>query len=126
MEEDQELKQIAARKMAELRKRLTPAAAPPKEEVPSDRALVASMLYDRGEEVLNAAYSYYPGETDTIVKELAGLIRSGRLADKISGGELYSVFRQVGLRFALKTSIKVQDRGKFVELSEKLKSDEKD
>jgi hypothetical protein len=78
------------------------------------------MLYDRGEEVLEAAYGFYPRQTEAMVKELAGMIREGRLAERVSGGELYSIFRQLGLRFRLKTSIKVQDRGKLVDLSEKL------
>jgi hypothetical protein len=117
MEEDADLKLLERRKMEEMRRRLK-AVAPPKEK--SDREVVEGMLYDRGDEVLDAAYSFYPEETQRIVKELAGMIRGGRLAGKVAGGELLSVFRQLGLRFSLKTSIKVQDRGKLVDLSEKL------
>jgi hypothetical protein len=117
MEEDADLKLLERRKMEEMRRRLK-AVAPPKEK--SDREVVEGMLYDRGDEVLDAAYSFYPEETQRIVKELAEMIRGGRLAGKVAGGELLSVFRQLGLRFSLKTSIKVQDRGKLVDLSEKL------
>jgi DNA-binding TFAR19-related protein (PDSD5 family) len=124
LEEDQELKLIEERKLAEMKRRVTTATPPkapkaPKEEKPA-RQIVSEMLYDRGDEVLDAAYSFYPLQTARIVNELATMIKDGKLADKISGGELYSVFRQVGLRFSLKTSIKVQDRGKLVDLSEKL------
>ncbi|MDG6957836.1 MAG: double-stranded DNA-binding protein, partial [Nitrososphaerota archaeon] len=86
----------------------------------TDREVVERMLYDRGTEVLEAAYSFYPAETDRLVRELAGMIRAGRLRDRIAGGELLSIFRQVGLRFRMKTSIKVMDQGKLVDLSEKL------
>jgi len=121
LEEDAELRLIERRKLEEMRRRIKAAAPPPKTEK-TDRQVVEGMLYDRGGEVLEAAYSYYPNETESLVKELAGLVRSGRFSGKVSGGELYSIMRQVGLRFNLKTSIKVEDKGKLVDLSEKLKS----
>jgi DNA-binding TFAR19-related protein (PDSD5 family) len=118
MDEDAELKFLERRKMEEMRRRLKTAAPPAKEK--SDREVVEGILYDRGKEVLDAAYSFYPEDTQRIVQELAEMIRSGRLAGQVAGGELLSVFRQLGLRFSLKTSIRVQDRGKLVDLSEKL------
>lgn len=117
MEEDPELKILERKKLEALRRKMT-VAAPQKEK--SDREVVEGMLYDRGEEVLEAAYSFYPAETERIVRELSGMVRDGRLTGPIAGGELLAVFRQIGLRFRLKTSIKVQDRGKLVDLSEKL------
>jgi DNA-binding TFAR19-related protein (PDSD5 family) len=117
MEEDAELKLLEQKKLEAMRRRMK-GAAPAKEK--SDREVVEGMLYDRGNEVLDAAYSFYPDETQRIVKELADMIRAGRLTGPVAGGELLSVFRQLGLRFSLKTSIRVQDRGKLVDLSEKL------
>jgi len=119
LEEDADLKLIEQRKLEAMRRRLRAAALPP---VPtkSDREVVLSMLYDRGEEVLDAAFTFYPGETERLVRELAKMVKEGRFNEKVSGGELYSIFRQLGLRFRLKTSIKVEDRGKLVDLSEKL------
>lgn len=119
MEEDSDLKLIERRKMEEMKRRLK-AARPTTKAEKSDREVVAGVLHDRGEEVLEAAYSFFPRETDRLVKELANMVRAGRVVDPISGGELYSIFRQLGLRFKLNTSIKVQDRGKLVDLSEKL------
>ncbi len=119
MDEDSELRYLERRKLEAMRKRIKTTPPPAKEEK-SDRKVVEEMLYDRGDEVLDAAYSFYPVQTERMVKELAGMVREGRLRDRVSGGELYSIFRQLGLRFRLKTSIKVQDRGKLVDLSEKL------
>ena len=119
MEDDAEIRLLEQRKLEALRRRLKATAAPTKKDK-TDRELVEEMLYDRGDEVLEAAYGFYPRQTEAMVKELAGMIREGRLAERVSGGELYSIFRQLGLRFRLKTSIKVQDRGKLVDLSEKL------
>lgn len=119
MEEDTELRLLERRKLEAMRKRIKTTPQPAKEKR-SDRQVVQEMLFDRGDEVLDAAYSFYPVQTERMVKELAGMVREGRLKDRVSGGELYSIFRQLGLRFRLKTSIRVQDRGKLVDLSEKL------
>jgi len=119
MEEDADIKLLEQRKLEAMRRRLK-AATPQTKTVKTDRQVVEEMLYDRGDEVLEAAYSFYPKETERLVKELAGMIRQGRLAEKVAGGELLSIFRQLGLRFRLSTSIKVMDQGKLVDLSEKL------
>lgn len=120
MEEDDELRQINARKMAELKRRIEIAQAPkPQEKTPKE--VVLEKLYDRGAEVLEAAYSYYPKETATVVEYLATYLKQHPETERISGGELKEVFRTLGLRFNLKTSIKVQERGKFVDLVDKFK-----
>jgi len=119
MEEDADLKLLEQRKLEAMRRRLR-AASPAQKQEKTDRQVVEGTLYDRGDEVLEAAYSFYPGETERLVKELAAMIRDGRLTEKIAGGELLAIFRQLGLRFRLKTSIKVMDQGKLVDLSEKL------
>jgi DNA-binding TFAR19-related protein (PDSD5 family) len=119
MEEDADLKLLEQRKLEEIRRRLK-AAAPQAKQEKTDRQVVEEMLYDRGDEVLEAAYSFYPEETGKLVKELAGMIKGGRLKEKVAGGELLSIFRELGLRFRLKTSIRVMDQGKLVDLSEKL------
>ena len=119
MEEDADLKLLERRKLEAMRRRLK-AAAPVAKQEKTDRQVVEGMLYDRGDEVLDAAYSFYPVETENLVKEIASMIKDGRLTEKIAGGELLSIFRQLGLRFRLSTSIKVMDQGKLVDLSEKL------
>jgi DNA-binding TFAR19-related protein (PDSD5 family) len=119
MEEDADLKLLERRKLEEMRRRLK-ATAPAQKQEKTDRQVVEGVLYDRGDEVLDAAYSFYPNETEKLVRELATMIRDRRLTEKIAGGELLSIFRQLGLRFRLKTSIKVMDQGKLVDLGEKL------
>ncbi|MDA4135335.1 MAG: double-stranded DNA-binding protein [Thaumarchaeota archaeon] len=120
MEEDAELRRINAKKMALLRRRVEIATAPKPQEKPN-REVVLGTLYDRGDEVLEAAYSYYPKETPIVVDYLAKYIKEHKETEKISGGELLEVFRSLGLRFSLKTSIKVQEKGKFVDLKDKFK-----
>lgn len=119
MEEDIELKLIEQKKLSELIRKARLASMQKKEK--TDREVVEELLYDRGNEVLDTAYANYPKETEEVVKQLADLIRNGKISGKISGGELYSLFRQIGLRFSLETSIKIQEKGKLVDLSEKLR-----
>jgi len=123
LEEDAELKLITARRMAELRRRANIANAPKPEkpQVKSSKEILLERLYDRGDEVLEAAYSYYPKETAIFVRQIGDYLRQHPEMEKISGGELYAVFRKLGLRFRLNTSIKVQERGKFVDLKDKFK-----
>jgi DNA-binding TFAR19-related protein (PDSD5 family) len=128
LDEDLELKMINARKLAEMKKRAerasaaaSLAAAPKAEKSPKD--VVLETLYDRGDEVLEAAYQAFPRETELIVGQLARILKQAGARERISGGELYSLFRSLGLRFSLKTTIKVQDKGRFVDLKDKLKMD---
>jgi DNA-binding TFAR19-related protein (PDSD5 family) len=131
LDEDLELKMINARKLAELKKRaerasaassLAATAGPPKPEK-SSRDIVLEALYDRGDEVLQTAYQAYPRQTQVIVEQLARLMKQAGARERISGGELYALFRNLGLRFSLKTTIKIQDKGRFVDLKDKLKMD---
>jgi DNA-binding TFAR19-related protein (PDSD5 family) len=85
------------------------------------REIVRGYLYDRGDEVLKLAYEQYPAQTEAIVARIAELILSGELTDRISGGELLSLFRSVGLRVRVDTTIKVEDDGKLISFSEKLR-----
>jgi DNA-binding TFAR19-related protein (PDSD5 family) len=123
LEEDLELKLITARKLAQLRKMAERNV--PREEKTS-KETVLDMLFDRGDEVLKAAYQFYPKETTLIIDQLAKLIREKKIREKISGGELYSIFRNLGLRFNLNTSIKIEERGRLVDLTEKLRKRNED
>jgi DNA-binding TFAR19-related protein (PDSD5 family) len=130
LDEDTELDMINARKLAELKRRAERASiasalsssAQAKPERSAKEVLLEA-LYDRGDEVLNAAYQAYPRQTEVIVEQLARLLKQNGMRERISGGELYQLFRNLGLRFSLKTTIKIQDKGKFVDLKDKLKMD---
>jgi len=131
LDEDAELNLINARKLAELKRRAErasaasalSASATTSKPAKSDRDVLLEVLYDRGDEVLQTAYQAYPRQTDIIVAQLARLLKQNGMREKISGGELYQLFRNLGLRFSLKTTIKVQEKGKFVDLKDKLKMD---
>ena len=95
MEEDAELRMINARKMAQLKRRVEIATAPkPKEK--TNREIVLENLYDRGDEVLETAYSYYPKETPIVVDYLAKYLKEHKETEKISGGELLADLQVAG------------------------------
>ena len=86
----------------------------------SERDFLISCLYDRGKEVLDIAEQQFPFQTKIIIKRLNELIRYGEIT-KISGGDLLSVFRSLGLNIRLNTNISISDHGKTISFSEKLK-----
>jgi len=87
----------------------------------SAREVVSGYLYDRGDEVLRLAYAQYPGQTEAIITRIAELMQSGEITSRISGGELLALFRSVGLNVRVNTTIKVEDKGKLIPFSDKLK-----
>ncbi len=93
-----------------------------KKETKSPREIVVNYLGFRGTEVLENAEAQFPKDTKSIVEQLSKLIESGELDEKLDGGQLLAVFRSVGLRVRMKTTINVEQDGKFVSLSEKLHS----
>ncbi len=95
---------------------------PEKKETKSPREIVVDSLGFRGTEVLENAEAQFPEETKSIVDQISKLIESGELDEKLDGGQLLAVFRSVGLRVRMKTTINVEQDGKFVSLTEKLTS----
>ena len=76
--------------------------------------------------VLDLAYGQYPSQTEAIVTRIARLILAGEITSRISGGELLALFRAVGLNIRVNTTIKVEDKGKLISFSEKLKQQKND
>jgi DNA-binding TFAR19-related protein (PDSD5 family) len=128
-EEDPDLEIIKARKMLKLREQ---AAATEKRRKTQDesksvekskRDTFLKYVYDRGDEVLSAAESQFPSQTMAVINRILYLIERGDIQQKISGGELLSLFRMLGLNIRMNTTIKIEDHGKLVSFSDKLKAD---
>ena len=54
------------------------------------------------------------------------MIKVGEIKQRISGGELLALFRSVGINVRINTSIKIEDHGKLVSFSDKLKQENED
>ncbi|HLE34872.1 MAG TPA: hypothetical protein VI698_03180 [Nitrososphaerales archaeon] len=117
---DPELEIIKAKKLLKMKKKITEEKPKPK----TDRDLFIAQLVDRGTEVLGAAEAQYPRETAIIVAKIVELIKNGELQSRISGGELLALFRSIGLRVRMNTKISIEEHGKLVSLSDRLKSKE--
>ena len=128
--DDPEIDIINARKLRELREKAAAMekakASSPQPRPKSSREIVSDYLYDRADEVLDLAYKQYPVQTEVILTRIARLILSGEITSRISGGELLMLFRSVGLNIRVNTTIKVEDDGKLISFSEKLKQQKND
>jgi DNA-binding TFAR19-related protein (PDSD5 family) len=128
MSEDSELERLKAKRLAEMQQNISsqkqekPAEEPEKKPTQNPRDIVLNNLGFRGEEVLKNAENQFPVQTKSIIVQLSQLIRTGELNEKMDGGELLSLFRQVGLNVRMNTKINVEQDGKFVSLSEKISS----
>jgi DNA-binding TFAR19-related protein (PDSD5 family) len=126
-DEDPELAIIKARKMRQLKEKAALIEKIKDDETKTnmtkidDKEIVLKYLYDRGDEVLRLAEAQYPVQTEIIIKRIADLIKSREIDSLISGGELLAIFRSVGLRIRVDTSIRIEDHGKFISFGEKLK-----
>ncbi len=132
MNDDSELERLKAKRLAEMQqnisslKQTTPDVEPEKKETKNPRDIVLSYLGFRGVEVLENAENQFPNETKSIITQLAQLIKTGELNEKMDGGQLLSLFRSIGLPVRMNTKINVEQDGKFVSLSEKISSENYD
>lgn len=124
---DKDLERITAKKLQELKRRavvLEKAAKVSSDTKPTERSprdVLVQKLYDRGLEVLETAETFYPTQTALVVNKLAELVNRGEVKERISGGELLSLFRSIGLRIRVHTSINIEKHGRSVPLGDHLK-----
>jgi len=124
MSDDIELKRLQLKKMMKLMSKLgaeKQQQEKPQTPEPTPLEIVKANLGYRGEEVLAAALEEYPAETEVIVKRLAELIKAGQIQGPIDGGELYNLFRSLGLRVKVDTKIVYVKRGETKDLRELFK-----
>ena len=133
-EEDKELELLKAKRLLEMQKNITlqqkqeelkATKKDQKTTAPNPREIVIKHLGYRGLEVLQNAESQFPEETKMVVDKLAELIQSGEVTETIDGGKLLTLFRSIGIRVRVATTIKIEQDGKLVSWSDKLKESSK-
>ena len=92
-----------------------------KEAKVSYQEIVRGILAGRGIEVLETARRYYPQEIATLERRIAEAVQAGRLKGPVSGEELYSFLRSLGLSFSMDIKIRVSEKGKLKTLEEKFR-----
>ena len=122
---DSELAAIRRRKLMEMM-RLLKERKKEKEmkKGKTPQKILDRFLVGRAWEVLNAARAQYPQAAKYVESLLLKLIVEGRIRDKISGEDLYWLFRRLGVRVRLKTSIRVLEHGKLKSLEEKIREED--
>jgi len=125
MEEDLELRALKLKKLMKLTA-LRSEAEKPRRELDFDQALkiLRGRLADRGDEVLKAALDQYPDQARKIVIILARMILAGRIAGKISGEALLSIFEQLGMPIKLRTKILYYKKGEYKSIADLVKREE--
>ena len=124
-EEDKELELLKAKRLREMQKNLSqrqrseepkeiPVKTPPRE-------IVVKQLGYRGLEVLENAEAQFPEETRLVIAKLAELFQSGEITEIIDGGKLLTLFSSLGIRVRIQTTINVEQDGKLVSWSDKIK-----
>lgn len=129
MNDDIDIEILKAKKMQEIMERMAKQKKENKlkikdKKIATENEIILSYLYDRGNEVLALAESQFPTQTSIIIKKIVELIKIGEIRNKISGGELLSLFRSLGLNIKVNTTIKIEEHGKYVSFADKLKQDQ--
>ncbi len=114
------------KRVLELRRKLLqsqskPTSVPPPKPAESPRDIVRKILAGRGVEVMETARRYYPAEIERLESSIASLIGEGRLRGPISGEELYSFLRRLGLAFSMDVKIRIKEHGELKSIEEKLR-----
>jgi DNA-binding TFAR19-related protein (PDSD5 family) len=124
MTEDSELERIRRQRLAEMQKKMSARQQP---EVDTEKfepsKILEKVFVGRAWEVYHAARQQYPAVADQIFRELAELVRSGRLKGQITGEQLYGLLREIGLDIRLETKIQVFDHGELKPLADKFRGD---
>ena len=98
-----------------------PATTQPPKPPESPREVVRKILAGRGAEVMETARRYYPAEIERLESSIANLVAEGRLKGPISGEEMYSFLRRIGLTFSMDVKIRIKEHGELKSIEEKLR-----
>jgi DNA-binding TFAR19-related protein (PDSD5 family) len=125
---DHELEILRRKKMAKLKRNFgkkieTNTKTQTKNKKVEPQKILKEFLVGRAWEVLNTARIQYPHAAKHIENTLVKLITEGKIKKKISGGELYTLFRRLGYRIKLQTHIRILEHGKAKSLEEKMKEE---
>lgn len=115
---DKELEAIKRKRLRELQRKIEQKEN--KETETNQSQILNRIFKGRAWEVFNAANTQFPEPAKKVGETLVHMALLGKLK-KVSGEELLSLFRSIGLRVRLETEIKFLDNGKAKSLSEKLK-----
>jgi len=126
-DEDKELEQLKEKRLTEMQKNISyrqkkEEEASEKLKKPTLRESLLKNLGYRGLEVLQNAEYQFPQESKIVIEKLGELIQLGEINEELDGGKLLALFRSLGINVHMETKINIEQEGKLVSLSEKLRN----
>lgn len=120
---------LKQKKALELRRKMLLLQDKQSQQIPAEtskpkadsRQTVRGILAGRGVEVLETARRYYPDQIAVLEQKISEAVQAGRLKGPVSGEELYSFLRSLGLDFNMDIKIRVSEKGKLKTLEEKFR-----
>jgi len=122
MSDDSELERLKRQRMEQMQRRV--AAKQQSQTGPAKlepRQILEKVFVGRAWEVYHAARAQFPGVADQIFQELAMLVQTGQLRNKITGEQLFGLLRQIGLDIRLDTKIQVLEHGELKSIADKFR-----
>ena len=93
----------------------------PGQEKLGPKEVLKKRFVGRAWEVWYTAEAQYPEVMVRLADAMVSLIKAGKLSGPITGEQLYSFFRRLGLRVRLKTKIRIYEGGELKSIADKLK-----
>jgi DNA-binding TFAR19-related protein (PDSD5 family) len=125
---DEELELWRQRKLLEMQRRAVLRQAEEEKQkeqmakqVEDPETRLRRLFQGRAGEVYDAAKIQFPAITAKLTKALAELISKGELKGPITGEELYSFFRSLGINVRLVTQIRFYESGRVKTIADKLR-----
>lgn len=89
------------------------------EKIPEN--LLKTVFVGRAQEVWSTAERQYPQATKKLEKILVDLLKTGKLKGPLTGEQIFSLFRRIGIPVRLKTKIRILESGELKTIADKLK-----
>jgi DNA-binding TFAR19-related protein (PDSD5 family) len=96
---------------------------PQEKKQASSEEKLRALFSGRADEIYKIALSQFPQATQKLTDALAKMIDKGELTGPISGEELFSFFRMIGMRIRLETKISYVEHGKIKSIAEKMRQE---
>lgn len=131
MAEDEELTRYMLRRRLEMQRNLLRRQADDAREAkgraaqveskPSVKEVLEKIFAGRAWEVWNAAEVQYPTIAARVAVTLTSLVAQGKLKGKVTGEQLFWLFRQLGVPVRLQTKIRLYESGEVRTIADKLR-----
>ena len=93
----------------------------PGQEKLGPKEVLKKRFVGRAWEVWYTAEAQYPEVMVRLADAMVSLIKAGKLSGPITGEQLYSFFRRLGLRVRLKTKIRIYEGGELKSIADKMR-----